>query len=217
MSNDTIGFDERVRALLHDAAEWRLLGRLLECPSPGWHAEVAALGGEVTLEPLRIASEQARDEASEGLYHALCGPGGPAPPREATYHQSVELGTLLSEIAGEYAAFGYDPKTNEPLDHIAVETGFLAYLRLKEAFARAKKDDEAAETTNRAARRFVADHLSKMAGTFAELVSHSGVEYLTAASSLLAARMPPKPASKQLPMVQPDPFVNDDEGFACRG
>jgi TorA maturation chaperone TorD len=144
------------------------------------------------------------------------GPGGPVPPREASYHASVELGSLMSEIEGDYAAFAYQPETDEPPDHIAIETGFIAYLRLKEAFACATGDEESAQIARRASERFTADHLSHLAHPLAGLLDHSGVAYLAEASSIIAARVGPKPPTRQLPVIQPGQAGADDEGeFSC--
>jgi nitrate reductase assembly molybdenum cofactor insertion protein NarJ len=206
----------QVTALLQDAAEWRLLGRLLECPSPAWIDDLDLLGRQVSDESLADLAREARREASEGLYHSIFGPGGPAPPREATYQRSLELGSLMADLTDHYDAFGYAPDTPEAPDHVAIEAGFVAYLRLKEAYAHAMGDDEAAGVTRRAASRFTSQHLATMAEPLAGLLAESGVDYLARASALLAARVGPPPSSKQLPVIQPDAFSEDDDGeMAC--
>jgi hypothetical protein len=53
----------------------------------------------------------------------------------------------LSDLARYYEAFGYRPRGEDPLDHVAVEVGFVAYLHLKEALALANEDDEGASVT----------------------------------------------------------------------
>ena len=214
MNTTGTAIDARVRALVRDSAEWRLLGRLFECPSNVWHTDLASLARELDDTSLRAAAEHARTEATEGLFHSVFGPGGPAPPREVSYHDSLELGTLMSALTGCYDAFGYEPATIETLDHVAVEVGFVAYLRLKEAYALTTGDQERAAMTRRAAARFVTEHLSMMAE--ATLLAGSGIEYLAHASTLLAARVGPKPKSKLLPVLQPDP-MDDESGseFPC--
>jgi len=211
-----IALDERVITLLQEAAEWRLLGRLLECPSAEWRADLDRLTGDVRAEPLHVAVRSARAQASEGLYHSVFGPGGPAPPREASYHASVELGTLLAAIAGDYAAFAYQPVTNEPVDHIAVETGFIAYLRFKEAYAWASGNDEAAGIAGRTAARFMTDHLAIVAHPLAELLANSGIGYLAQASATIAERSGPRPRGRELPVIQPHDLDDGGEGeFTC--
>ena len=214
--NASLVVDERVTTLLRDAAEWRLLGRLFECPTREWRDDVARLCDEVASPEVRDAAHQALAVAEEGLHHSVFGPGGPAPPREASYHASVELGSLMSALAGEYAAFAYEPALAEPGDHIAVEVGFIAYLRLKQAFALAQGETEAAESCARSVTRFLAEHLAPVAHPLAGLLANSGVDYLAQASSMVAARSGPAPQPRQLPVIQP-PSTDDDGGgeFAC--
>ncbi len=181
-----------IEALLRDAAEWRLLGLLFECPSDAWQSQLAALAAEVHDPDLRAAAAEAKPEAEEGMYHSIFGPGGPAPPRQATYHESMELGYLMSSLHTSYHAFGYAPATPEPVDHVAVEIGFVAWLKFKEAFARSFGDLEKAELARDAAARFIADYLSTMAEPLANILSHSGIEYLVLAGKVLRQRSGPK-------------------------
>ena len=82
--------DARVHALLRQAAEWRLIGLLFECPAGTWRDDIGdlLLGSAVT---------HALEEASEGLCHSTFGPGGPAPPREVTYVKAVQHRPRSSE------------------------------------------------------------------------------------------------------------------------
>jgi hypothetical protein len=211
----TNALDDRVTKLLKEAAEWRLLGRLLERPSPEWLDDVERLRREMPEGASTNAALAAR-EASEGEYHFVFGPGGPAPPREASYHASVELGGLLAAIEGDYAAFAYQPVVDEPADHVAVETGFIAYLRLKEAYALASGDHEAAGIAQRVASRFIAEHLAVIAHPLAGLLAESGIDYLARTAALVAARTGPKPRGRQLPVIQPNRTDDDGGGeFAC--
>ncbi|MGB7201500.1 MAG: hypothetical protein WBD16_04450, partial [Pyrinomonadaceae bacterium] len=130
--------------LLRDAAEWRLISLLFDCPKGDWFKQVDELGRQVTDKKLKKAAKAARKEGSEGLFHSIFGPGGPAPGREVSYRSWVEPGYLLSELSGFYNAFSYHAGSGEVPDHIAVETGFIAYLRLKELYARENGDDESA-------------------------------------------------------------------------
>lgn len=206
--------DPAVVALLRDAAAWRLIGRLFECPSPEWCADLEALASEVDDEELRTAAAAARREGTEGQYHSVFGPGGPAPPREVSYHDSLELGSVMSSVTGYYHAFGYAPAVPESPDHVAVEAGFLAYLRFKQAFALADLNPDHADVAARAAARFQEQHLAVYAERLGDLLSASPLEYLQIASRVLAARVGPQPGPRQL-IVFTD--VVDDEGgqFAC--
>ncbi|MBK9162872.1 MAG: hypothetical protein IPM21_03010 [Acidobacteria bacterium] len=83
---------------------------------------------------LRRAARSAQKEASEGLFHSIFGPGGPAPGREVSYRGWVQPGYLLSELSTFYNAFSYQPKTHEfrttlPSDRLH------SCLRLKEFHA----------------------------------------------------------------------------------
>ena len=180
------------------AAEWRLIGLLLERPRRGWHEEVAQLSREVRDVPLRAAADAARG-AAEGDYLHLVGPGGLVSPREVTYQPFADPGQLLAELATVYDAFAFRPHVEEPIDHIAVEVAFVAYLLLKEAFATARGDHEAAATTAGARQGFMESHLAALAGTFAERVESAGPSYLLPISRLLAVRVPARHSAQRLP------------------
>ncbi|MDX2045109.1 MAG: molecular chaperone TorD family protein [Acidobacteriota bacterium] len=200
--------------LLREAAEWRLLSLLFECPSLAWREQVQALAAEVADADLKAAANVAQREAGEGLYHSIFGPGGPAPGREISYRDWTQPGYLLSELTSYYDAFAYQSKIVEAPDHISVETGFVAYLKLKEAYAEAINDTEHAAVTREAAGQFINEHLSTMTEPLARSLEHSGVEYLALAGKALLARVGPKrdQSSKQnLPVLS----LDEDSEFAC--
>lgn len=199
--------------VLHDAASWRLLGRLFECPSDAWRMDVTALARDVIDGALRAAAHVALEEGSEGLYHSIFGPGGPAPAREVSYHDSLELGSVMSSLTGCYGAFAYRPATIEPPDHVATEVGFMAYLRTKQAYALVAGDALHAAEVAEAAERFRRDHLAVVATRLASLMEEAPVTYLSMASRELAARVGPRPGPKLLPVIQPDD--EDDSTFDC--
>jgi nitrate reductase assembly molybdenum cofactor insertion protein NarJ len=182
--------DARQRELLNEAAEWRLISLLLDCPAEGWPENVAGLAAEVRDPELRRAAEAAQGEVSPGAYHSLFGPGGPVAPREVSHRRRLEFGTLLAELQSYYDAFGYQPQTLEPADHITVETGFLAYLKLKECYALACNDSERAAIAAEAAERFLQDHLAGLALPVAAALERSGIGYLECAAKALCARVP---------------------------
>lgn len=195
--NTNAVLSEREIRLAQDAAEWRLLSLLFECPTPEWRAQIHALMSETADVELKSAAQDALEEASEGLFHHTFGPGGPAPPREATYHQTVQLGYLMSELQAYYNAFAFHPVTAEPPDHVAVETGFIAYLKMKEAYALACHDDEQAATASESAQRFLQEHLANIAQPLAEHLEGSDMTYLAKAGAALLRRVgpPAMPAS----------------------
>jgi hypothetical protein len=213
--------DARVHALLKQAAEWRLIGLLFECPAGTWRDDIAALARDIDDPLLGSAVAHALEEASEGLYHSTFGPGGPAPPREVTYVRAVQLGYLLSELTAFYDAFAYGPATRESPDHVSVEAGFVGYLRLKEAYAVTRGDEDQAAVTADAAATFVREHLTTLAEPLAATLDASGVAYLAEAARALASRVGPPPSAtasapgaRLLPVIQP---LEDEEEIACEG
>jgi nitrate reductase assembly molybdenum cofactor insertion protein NarJ len=200
--------------LLREAAEWRMISLLFDCPRGDWFKQVDELADQVTDIKLKQAAIAVRHEASEGLFHSIFGPGGPAPGREVSYRSWVEPGQLLSELAAFYSAFCYTPATGEVTDHISVETGFVAYLRLKELYARESGDDESAEITADAANRFMSDHISKYAQKVNKLFSASGIEYLRLASEALFERVGPD-KDKELKTFLPVLEEEDEAFFDC--
>lgn len=176
------------RRALAAAAEWRFLSLLLERPRPDSHREITALRGEVRGVRLQTAADAVLS-ASEGEYLRLVGPGGAVSPREVAYCGHQDPGWVLSDVASFYQAFAFQPKAEDPIDHIAVEIGFVAYLLLKQAFAQAAGDREAAAVSAEARQRFIQTHLAQLAATFAARLAALGRPYLLAAARVVAARV----------------------------
>ncbi len=200
--------------LLAQAAEWRLISLLFDCPSEEWRRQLAELAAPISDKKLKRAAKAAQKEATEGLFHSIFGPGGPAPGREVSYRGWVQPGYMLSELSSFYDAFSYKPKTNEVPDHVAVETGFIAYLRLKEAFAIESADPESAAITADASQSFIDEHLSKYAEQMCKILSVSGIEYLSLAGEALYKRVGrDKDKGKQrfLPVLDKDVIEDDLE------
>lgn len=201
--------------LLRDAAEWRLISLLFDCPSNEWYEQVSDLAAPLTDKKLKRAAKAAQKEASEGLFHSIFGPGGPAPGREVSYRGWVQPGYMLSELSSFYEAFSYKPMTDEVPDHVAVETGFIAYLKLKEAYAQACDDSESKAITADASKTFIDEHISKYAEQMAKILSASGVEYLSLAGESLFKRVGrDKDKAKQrfLPVLETD---EEESEFKC--
>lgn len=182
-----------VRQLLGDATAWRLLGLLVERPREGWWQEVEMLSREVADPEITAAADAAREGANEGLYLALLGPGGPVSLREVTYRGMEDPGRIIADIQAFYEAFAFQPKTEEAPDHLAVEAGFLGYLCLKEAYARARGTEDEAEVAAQAAARFREEHLSTLAWPVAERLENADVRYLSLAAAAVARRAGPRP------------------------
>ncbi|HOG28179.1 MAG TPA: molecular chaperone TorD family protein [Vicinamibacterales bacterium] len=186
-------------ALLLEAAAWRLIALLFECPGPGWQAHVAALGRDCRDPALQAAAHAAQTEASEGLYHSLFGAGGPVSLREVTYAGGMRPGYLLSELGAYYEAFAYRPGSPEPPDHLSVEAGFVSYLAMKQAYAAASNDPEGAGITADAMAAFCAEHLAGMAEPVARALEAGGPPYLALAGRALLERAGP-PRGSPLPL-----------------
>jgi hypothetical protein len=182
------------------AAQWRLLGLLLERPRAGWHDEVARLAREVDDDTIRdtVAAAAA---AGEGEYLALLGPGGTVSPREVSYRGIEDPGRVLAELRVTYEAFAFVPRAEDPADHVAVEAAFVSYLFLKEGFARAAGNVDAAEITAAAREAFVAEHVSAMAAPLAHRLAAVGPSAPARAAALLADRVP----RRQAPPPPPEP------------
>ena len=198
-----------------EAACWHLLALLFERPRPGWRGEVAALARELPDVVLRSVAEGA-ETATEGEYLRLLGPGGSVSPREVGHHGYSDPGWVLSDLTRYYRAFGYAPRTEDPLDHVAVETGFVAYLHLKEAVARSLPDDDALAVTRAAREAFVRDHLAILAGSLARRLGPEGADYLAGAADLLAARIPERDR-RVLDEEEADPVADGCGGCGSTG
>jgi len=199
--------------LAREAAEWRLLSLFFECPTVDWHKQISALIQDVVDEGLQAAAHDALEQASEGLFHHTFGPGGPAPPREATYHQTVQLGYLMSELQAYYNAFAFHPVTKEPPDHISVEIGFIAYLKLKEAYALTCGNEEQAVTASESAQRFTLEHLANIVEPLVSHLEASDIPYLVKAGAALLHRVGPTPKmASPLPILQED---QQESEWAC--
>jgi hypothetical protein len=203
-----------LRPLLVGAAEWRLLALLLSRPRPGWGEEIAALAREAGGEEALARAAGAASGAREGPYHALLGAGGVASPREAAHAGFLDPGRILADVAGRYAAFGFSPPAEEPDDHLAVECDFVAWLFLKEAYARARGEEEAAGVAREERARFLADHVAVAGRGFARRLPPHAPAYLVDAARWLAARLPEAPAPRGGPPEE-DP-LRDGCPAACR-
>lgn len=206
--------DPRVQELLAEATVWRLLGLLLERPREGWWQDVAALSAAVRAPDVTAAAQSAKEEAGEGVYLAILGPGGLVSPREVAYRGMEDPGQILADIKAFYEAFAFQPETEEAPDHIAVEAGFLGYLCLKEAFARSRGHEDEAETAAHAASRFRQEHLSVLAWPLADRLEKADVRYLSLAARALAPRTGPRPETNLLG-DSPLPLCDSDCPLDC--
>lgn len=149
--------------LLAQAAAWRLASLLLERPRRGWRDEIEKLACEVIDRELSACAAEAED-GTEETYHRLFGPGGAVSPREVSYCGFEDPGQLMAALAAFYDGFSFRPRSEEPIDHISVEAGFVGYLFLKEAYARTQGNCQGAAVAKRARERFINEHVARCAG-----------------------------------------------------
>ena len=185
-ANATNATDLDVRALIAEAASWRLASLLLERPRPEWRNEIAALSREASDESLLSCVDDVAN-ATEENYHALFGPGGTVSPREVSYCGFEDPGHLMADLQAFYDAFSYLPMREDPIDHICVEAGFVSYLFLKEAYARREGNAEGAAITNSARNRFLRQHISRSAEGIRDRMGRAP-HYLASASSWVEQR-----------------------------
>jgi hypothetical protein len=76
-----------------------------------------------------------------------------------SYRPLHDPGGILAEIGAFHRAFAYHAGTEDPADHVAVAADFVAYLALKEAFARGAAREPDAATARAAREQFVAQHV----------------------------------------------------------
>ena len=96
---------------------------------------------------------------------------------EALFQQPQELGDLM----GFYRAFGLSVRIDrrERADHISCECEFMSFLAMKEAYALEHNDATMSETTLKAQKVFVRDHLGRFMPAFARQLEreHGAVFY----------------------------------------
>lgn len=201
-------------ATLQTAAQWRLAGLLLAAPRDGWRQDVAALAADVDDDALRDAAQGALREADPGQYDSAFGPGGPAPPREVSYRPASLSSQHLAELAGAYEAFAYASPYDEPIDHVAVVADFVAYLKVKEAFAAARGVLDDARAASDLAAYVIAEHLAYIARPLAERLIASHLSYLSAAAAWVGAQVgaPRGGQPQSLPVLAE---ADEEECWSC--
>jgi nitrate reductase assembly molybdenum cofactor insertion protein NarJ len=187
----TASSELHARELVAQAAAWRLAALLLERPRPGWHQEIQKLSSEVGDRQLAACASHA-DQGSEEKYHRLFGPGAAVSPREVSYSGFEDPGRLMAELNAFYHAFAFEPRREEPVDHLSVEAGFIAYLFLKQAYAQVRGDVDAAAVALRARDQFMEGHLGRCAQGMRERLTNAP-PYLTTALTWIVQKTHPRP------------------------
>lgn len=208
----TTALNPAATTLIGEAVEWRLIALLLERPTEAWREEVPYLAHEVRDAGLQAAALQAVRTATEGEYLGTFGPGGLVSPREVAHVRTRDPGHLLAQLGVLYDAFAYRPRSEETADHLAVEAGFVGYLRLKQAFAVACGASDLADVAERAAGLVVERHLSAFVEPIAGRLGDDS--YLSGVVAALLRRTGPRRADAEGGWT-PDGL--DDACFTCAG
>ncbi|MCZ6779926.1 MAG: molecular chaperone TorD family protein [Acidobacteria bacterium] len=190
-------------------------------PDPG--------GRDLTAAAERLAGLQAEDlEALQILYQRVFGhtARGLVCPFETEYgvqglfRQPQEL----ADISGYYLAFGLRPRSGagERGDHAACECEFMDFLNRKEAYALEQGDGPMSETTRKAYRGFVRDHLGRFGRVFAGRLMRADSNGLFGAlGALLHALLGLEAARLELPvgreMLELRSTAPDRVPMACGG
>ncbi|MCC6586545.1 MAG: molecular chaperone TorD family protein [Bryobacterales bacterium] len=208
--------DVQVTKLLSEAAEWRLLGLLFEYPGGQWRANLSAVIDAVTDPELRAMGEAALEQFTDGLHFALFGPAGTVPVREVTYQGGVQLGYLMSELSAYYEAFGYEPRVEEAPDHLAIQLGFLSFLKLKQARALSADEPAQAVVAAEAAVEFANTHLALQAEPVLHRLEEFAPDFLVAAGRRIVAHTGPAPRS-EFPLGSIIGDRGDEDEMMCCG
>jgi hypothetical protein len=127
-----------------------------------------------------------------------------------TYRGGVQFGYLIAELSAFYEAFGYTPQAEEAPDHLAIELGFVSYLKLKHAHALVNGEAGKAEVTGDACAEFLREHIAWQAEPVLKLLDNFAPDYLIEAGKRILGHAGPAPKSN-FPL---SPF-EDDERMTC--
>jgi nitrate reductase assembly molybdenum cofactor insertion protein NarJ len=203
-----------VADLLREASEWRLFGLVFEYPTQAWRDNLEALLTSLHSTELRALAQAALEQSSEGIHIALFGPAGSVPVREVTYQGGVQFGYLMAELSAYYDAFGYQPLVDEAADHLAVQLGFLAFLKLKQAHALLNGQSDAAHLTSEAFTSFLREHVAVQAEPVLKSLENFAPAYLAGAGELIFAHAGPSPRSG-FPLGSPFDAGDESEAMSC--
>lgn len=175
----------------------------------------AALAGELLR--TRPRDEEAARAAYTNVFGLLVSPE--APPYEVEWEARTDVfwrAERLAEIAGFYRAFGVAVAGRERPDHVSLEADFLWYLSERSVAGRELgHSPEKVALTDRAFERFLGDHFSVWAPSFADalaaVAARRGEAFYGAAARLLGrvaarerGRLGLGPARPRRPAVEID-------------
>ncbi len=145
------------------------------------------------------------------------------PPYETEYCalKDVHYRTQkMADVAGFYRAFGLQPSpaVHDRLDHIALETEFMAVLIARELFALQQKlGTDAVEVCRQAQRQFFRDHLVWWLPRFGRTLMDQSSETYRLFGTLICLFVPAERAILGLPPVPrlPSPEIDPPEEMTC--
>lgn len=120
------------------------------------------LGTEMDMRPFSMLTEAANTHGIEGLnplYNKLTSPEMNF-LYEGNFHPPLNAAEEMADIAGFYRAFGLDFDGDRP-DHVSTELEFMRLLTMKEAKARADREEDKADVCVSAQRGFLSSHLGR--------------------------------------------------------
>lgn len=133
-------------------------------------------------------------EDLQSEYLSIFDVGGKISPYESEYlREKISRKPFeIADIAGFYSAFGFamneEIGSREPVDHIAVETEFMAILAWKEEYARKNGQAENEEIVNEARGKFLSEHLARWGFFFCRQVKElEGAPFYKELAQLLEA------------------------------
>ena len=165
--------------------------------------ELALEPWSLSLEPWSLSALQSEHLRVFGLTGSLCYETEYGLPHE--FRQSQEL----ADIAGFYHAFGFrlGGAVRERPDHLAAELEFMHLLALKEAYALQSGIGEHIEVCVEAQRKFLADHLGRWLGWFAEGLGRLAEDSVYTTLARLAAALAQSEAARLGVPLQPQRLV----------
>lgn len=187
---------ETVDAFERRALAFCLASRLTTWPDDESLVQARSLAGALgdgDREELELASVTERLERAqaEAEYIALFENGAQRCPIHETEYgrmRGMAKGNELADIAGFYTAFGLEradaPAAKQMSDHLAVELEFYGTLLARQAALESRADAEGVFVVEDARRKFLVDHLGRLAGAVA---SQPAVQASQAYGPVLAA------------------------------
>jgi TorA maturation chaperone TorD len=193
----------------------------------GLVAAARAIGGEAVEHAVaRLGETDVRPGILDAAYQRLFGhvARGETPLFETEYggDELFQQPQTLADVGGFYAAFGLTLAAQGAMraDHVACECEFLMFLARKEAWALEAADGAMLDTTRRAIRLFLRDHLARFAPALASHLERTDPDgFYGALGTCLRAVLAVECARLDVPLgpetLRARPVVDDGVPAAC--